>query len=57
MQNDLQILSNDFKEGKMLMNFIKSNINKSSKREKFAYRTNKVAGSMYNKPGRFINTK
>lgn len=60
IQDDLQVLSNDFREGEMLMDYIRSNISGNSKREKFFNRPGKTYGTVYSKAApmsRFKNTK
>lgn len=51
IQNDLRILSNEFKEGEMVMNYIKSTISGGQqKREKFSNRGQKTISSVHGVP-------
>ena len=45
IQNDLQILSNEFREGEMQMNYIRNNIASSAKKDKVAKSGNKVSST------------
>lgn len=46
IQNDLQILSNDFKEGEMQMNYIRNNIVASAKKDRIAKEGNNTIHSV-----------